>query len=191
MNAPPFHLRLYEPEQDFNFVRNAWFLSGLVCSKKLLEHAFRKEIYDEVTPPLVAQLLETSETIIACDSSNRDVILGFACGLPDRWSAPVLHFVYVKHELRDFNIAPQCLAAIGVHRKTRVICTTWNEWCDSENRKRSAAKEPLMRFNPYFVGVNNAWPRETEPKTVSDAENATTDSSGWGSSIVSRSWLDR
>lgn len=192
MTNPPIHLRHFDPDIDLAFVRDAWIRSGERCAKIALGRWFRKGLYYEMQRDIVTSLLDRAETVVACDSQDRRVVVGFACGEPSTLTHPVLHFVYAKEAFRRFGVAPQCLAAIGVHRMTRVICTTWAEWCDSENEKRAADGRPLMRFNPYPLGVlNGTRARTPEPAPLRNDSDSASDCAGGREKRFFHSWLDR
>lgn len=191
MSEPVFHLRHFEPERDMAFCADAWAHSGQLVYKQTLGGLYREHVYWQFAGDMARSLLGVAETVVACDSKNRDVIIGFACGEPERWRWPILHYVYCKYNTRNFGVAPQCLAAIGVHRDTKVVCTAWSDWCKSENKKRRAGGNPMMYYNPYFVGVSNVRSRAPVEAQVSNGENSFSDRVGGEQPGVLRSWLDR
>ena len=94
-------------EVDWSFIRKAWRETFQHGSLTVL--GADKEHYFEEMTRLFAAIVPHASARIACDSSDDDVRVGFAC-----WTGEVLHYVYVQRDFRGNGIVPDLLDNLAI-----------------------------------------------------------------------------
>jgi hypothetical protein len=103
-------------EEDVPFILSTWLSSyrdspwaGVIPNNK----------YQDVYGEAVSQLISRGSTLTVVHSPmDENHLLGWACTEKTRKSEPVVHFVFVKPDLRRNGIATAALAKAGVdHRQ--------------------------------------------------------------------------
>lgn len=93
---------------------------------------------------LIAELIATSKTYVACSASDSTEIYGFICG-EHIGTTFVLHYIYVKHTFRNLGIGRQLLAQFPVDDSGVSFYT---------HQTGVAAKQAAayhMMYNPYLA----------------------------------------
>jgi GNAT superfamily N-acetyltransferase len=94
-------------ESDWNYMRKAWretFQYGSLA----VDGADKSHYFDEMTR-LFAAIVPTASARIACDPTDDDVRVGFAC-----WTGDVLHYIYVQRDFRGHALAPAMLEGLPI-----------------------------------------------------------------------------
>lgn len=94
-------------ETDWGFMRKAWretFQYGSLA----VDGADKAHYFDEMTR-LFAVIVPYASARIACDASDDDNRVGFAC-----WTDEVLHYVYVMKDFRGHGIVPALLENLPI-----------------------------------------------------------------------------
>lgn len=105
---------------DFNFIANSYLKSYRYGpeTKHLIS-----DIYFDVYKERLNHMIDTSQVLVACSPEDEDQILGYVIHGKAHGKS-VLHYVYVKHFMRNTKIAKTLLsAAIPELGKSMVICT--------------------------------------------------------------------
>lgn len=141
MSALDFVIRPAE-EKDWNFISTAW-LSTYAKSDavQMIKASPELERYAPILDPgkehpnpyygLHRKLIEHLqgragvETLVACDKTYPDLLLGFACGLP---GYKVLHYVCTKWQLKGNGIAEALLTRMFGGCAPQVITHITPEW---------------------------------------------------------------
>jgi ribosomal protein S18 acetylase RimI-like enzyme len=122
-------------QSDVNFILNS-MLSGIRDSNQQLGLS-SFNFFDNVKE-VIKLLLETADTLIACDSEEQDVIYGY-CIFQDS----TLHYVYVKHSLRRLGLGRDLvLEAMGRIPTYYTI---------ESKVSQKLANRFNLKYNPYFL----------------------------------------
>ncbi len=94
-------------EADLAFIRKAWretFQFGSLA----VDGADKSHYFDEMTR-LFAAIVPGASARIACDATDDDVRVGFAC-----WTDDVLHYVYVQRDFRGHGLVRDLLEGLPI-----------------------------------------------------------------------------
>lgn len=94
-------------ENDWPFMRKAWretFQYGSLA----VDGADKEHYFAEMTR-LFAAIVPHASARIACDATDDDVRVGFAC-----WTGDTLHYVYVQRDFRGARIVPDLLDSLPI-----------------------------------------------------------------------------
>lgn len=96
----------------------------------------------------VDQVFDRSDTraLIRHAAGDRDRILGYVV-FCEGAGVPLVHYLYVRRDIRERGIATELLAACGVTREGSVVCTSLGP--DSQRmrgRYKAAVYMPLQEF---------------------------------------------
>ncbi len=94
-------------EGDMNFMRKAWretFQYGSLA----VDGADKTHYFDEMTR-LFAAIVPHASARVACDATDDDVRVGFAC-----WTDHVLHYVYVQRDFRGHGLVAALLEDLPI-----------------------------------------------------------------------------
>jgi len=97
-------------EADVPLIYNSWARS--------YKHQFKKmafPIYKAFIEPVIADCIQHSEILVACDPTDQDEIFGYIV-VEDTIEGPVVHYVYVKSPFRRLGIATMLCQNAGVTR---------------------------------------------------------------------------
>ena len=83
-------------------------LRGCLRETSVGRHADEEHMVREVNALLDAWAAEGARLLVACDTEDEGVLLGFACA-----QAPTLHAVYVRSTFRGLGLARAMLDALG------------------------------------------------------------------------------
>lgn len=99
---PPLFLR-HAHKNDYNFIYNSWL--------KQIEGSYStfgisKKVFYSIYPNVITDLLKSSKTIVAVDSTDHEHIYGYITFFPHyEGNNIILHFVFVKSSFRRWGIA--------------------------------------------------------------------------------------
>jgi GNAT superfamily N-acetyltransferase len=104
------------------------------------------EVYYANHANIVNRLLDTEGVVVLCPEEHPTLILGFACGRVYK-TAILLHYVYVKKNLRHKGLASFLLESFGwrAGEPKPIIATHWTGLVDYIK-----AKHPIGH-NPYLL----------------------------------------
>jgi len=120
---------------DYNFLLSSWLKSA-----RIQHHEVEDKIYFEAYKARVRMMLATRDTMLAVDPDDPLLILGYI-----NYDDSAVHFLYVKHALRNFGIATQLLSQTN---KSFPITVTES----SKVLKHYRTKYPgRIVYNPYIV----------------------------------------
>lgn len=124
---------------DVSFVFSSWLKSfkGAFFAKDIHPKTYFSEQHR-----VVASLLSTCQTYVACAESDPTEIFGFICG-EYMSGAFVLHYIYVKHTFRNLGIARQLLGQF------KVGDVSFYSHHNAVAHKQAAAYHFL--YNPYLA----------------------------------------
>ena len=147
-------------EGDRNFARKNWqeaFVGWLLPHGLMSERtAMKRRFYIGMN-----RLLDTRNSVVACDSDDSNHLLGFACG---QKAPAVLHYVYVKPIYRRCGLA-RALVAAACGPAPVIACTHWG-W----GLPRDAADELVVdEVRLSYVGPMEP-PQSTRMMTDHDTE---------------------
>ena len=91
---------------DDPFIFKSWLRS---CRKSLRGSRSPADVYFAEMHKEVEGILPYAKTLVATDVSDQDFLIGFICTSKLEAVTSILHFVYVKRELRKYEVA-RCLA---------------------------------------------------------------------------------
>lgn len=131
------HLRPYEAA-DHNFVLNSWLKSyrNSDFAKKI-----DNETYYKSHAILIASILATATTIIACDPEAHHVIYGYLCWTPNNDSPDCFHYCYVKGPFRKMGIAKVLVTSVNPGSAYIVTHLTDSLYRDN------------LTYHPYLLGA--------------------------------------
>ena len=100
--------------EDEHFILSSWINSARGSG---FAKCVSPTEYHEGQRRVATGLLQSHGAIVACDPEDQDVIYGWACVDP----VGVLHFAYVKHDLRRAGIARRLLEEAGLGDGTLTV----------------------------------------------------------------------
>jgi hypothetical protein len=120
--------------QDYNFILSSWLKSA--------RHAFpdlSDQVYYEDYKSKVRNTLASKDTMLAVDPEDTSLILGYLVYSPNH----TVHYVYIKHALRNFGIAKKLLQEVAVNNPITATTLT-------STAKRYMSKHPgYIVYNPF------------------------------------------
>jgi predicted GNAT family acetyltransferase len=146
---PQVKIRTYQPD-DFNFVVNSWLNSSheLFPARKI-----NKKYYNKMQTPLFASIIGTSNILVACNSEDPNHIFGYVV-FERLGNEVIVHFIYVKKELRTFGIARQMIeSGIPEWGKQAIAITSMpnlQKTTEDEERVDVMRKWNLV-YDPYIL----------------------------------------
>ncbi len=103
---------------DMNYIRSSWMRSS--CSSKLAR-AMGVEHYRRDVRGLVEMLLTRASVLVACSDQDDATLLGWLA-----YERPaIVHYAYVREELRRNGVATAMLAAAGL--QDGLVATFWTD----------------------------------------------------------------
>lgn len=102
---------------DLNFILDSWVKSygPSPYARAMGRVGSPKELFYVRAEARARALIQVCPVKLACDASDPDVIIGWACGAP-----PFLHYVFVKTHFRHNGIAKHLLSSLGF--KENEVC---------------------------------------------------------------------
>jgi GNAT superfamily N-acetyltransferase len=135
-------IRGYSKAEDFNFIINSWLKSYRVSPSC---RDISNGIYFAGQTDIIENLLRNPETIgmILCAKDDPDQIMGYA--IFDN-SAPVLHYLYVKHPFRKRGFGKLLFSIVQDHHRNKRIHVT-----SLPRNMGKMVKKYHMVYNPYVI----------------------------------------
>lgn len=100
---------------DINFILKSWLRTSKVLNPEIPDTMFYREKEKEIKDAIASELVEFQ---IYHPEGDEDTILGFIVYTPLK-QANILHFIYVKKDLRRQGFASNMVEAVGdVHVTT-------------------------------------------------------------------------
>ena len=130
------HLRPYDPS-DHNFILNSWLKSyrNSDFGKKI-----PNDVYYKSHAILIASILATATTVVACDPEAHHVVYGYLCYSPNNEGPDYFHYIYCKNSFRKLGIAKALVTAVNPGSAFIVTHLTDSLYRDN------------LTYNPYLLG---------------------------------------
>lgn len=120
--------------EDYNFLLSSWLKSA-----RLQHEQVDDAIYFSYYKTLVKTLLATKDTLLAVDPEDESSIIGYVT-----YDNQAVHYLYVKHALRNFGIAKQLIAVTNLDKPITVTSS-------SKALRSYQSKHPgLISYNPFL-----------------------------------------
>jgi ribosomal protein S18 acetylase RimI-like enzyme len=141
---------------DVPFIFNSWLKSfrGAFFAKDIHPKTYYGEHHK-----IVASLLQTCTTYVACDDNDPTNIYGFVCG-EYMDGAFVLHYIYVKHTFRNFGIATKLIQKFPIAAPGISFYTHHNAVSQKIAIAYNFLYSPYLAFLPEY--------RKNKPKNALD-----------------------
>jgi GNAT superfamily N-acetyltransferase len=110
-------------DEDINFILKSWLRTSKMLHPEIEANIFYRDKEIEIKEFLSSELVEFK---IYCPKEDPDTILGFVVYTPVK-SGNILHFIYVKKDLRRQGFAANMLEAIG---DSHIATEKPPRWCD-------------------------------------------------------------
>lgn len=140
---------------DKDFVFSTWLKSYKYSSyfaqriKKYYFFKYHQKVLDAIWER------ETSHCLIACLKEDESVILGYI--VVERFEKPILHFIYVKSNFRNFGIAKSLIDESEID----LSLAFFTHWCFVKVLNDDGSyyfdndwffrKFPNLTYNPYLI----------------------------------------
>lgn len=106
--------------EDYPIIFNSWLKS---YSKDYVKHkGVPSQIYYQGQHLLIERLLFDGTTLVAVDSEDPNIVLGYCVGTKAD-DTYIVHYVYVKKDFRGMGIASSILKYAGVTKNSNIVYT--------------------------------------------------------------------
>jgi len=107
-------------KEDYPIIFNSWLKS---YSKEYVKYKnVPNQIYYQGQHLLIENLLSNSTTLVAVDSEDQNIVLGYCVGTKSE-DTFVVHYIYVKKDFRGMKIASNILKYAGVTPESNIVFT--------------------------------------------------------------------
>jgi len=136
--------REYRKQTDESFIYANWLCHFFEQSYFAIR--ITDKIYFEGHRGVIDKLLQKSQTLMAVDEQDEDVIVGFM--VYELSTEPVIHYIFIKEDFRKIGIGKKLLAKVT---DGTFSFTHWSYDVDKIEKKSTYQKR--MIYNPYLLGI--------------------------------------
>jgi GNAT superfamily N-acetyltransferase len=123
---------------DYNFILSSWLKSA-----RLQYRDVDDSVYFSAFKTKVRNKLARKDTVLAVDPESPELILGYV-----NYDSEAIHYLYVKHALRNFGIASQLIAHVQAEQGLQFPILVSES---SRVLKEYSAKNPdKFIYNPFL-----------------------------------------
>ena len=159
----PITLRLAN-EADLPFIFNSWLRSYKTSH---FAKNIESTIYYSEQHKVIEKLLQSYDTIVACDPNDSSQIYGFInAGYTDNFFT--LNYIYVKHTFRHMGIGKSLLNAFDHDNQYIGIYTHANHVARKLDQKYNMIYHPYVGLNPEQYNTVKASQAEETPQLDHD-----------------------
>lgn len=183
MTDTPVRIRL-AVESDVNYMLKTW---RETYRTSLWARRMDNQVYHSFHRKVCEDLLRTATTAIAANNDDPTHILGFMVGERMR-GALVIHFAFVRFELRRWGVAKLMLHEVFERRENEpIVCSHWVRMLDDLPPAYRLVYNPYVLFQQFrerLNGRHDSSPAQSHPQAEGDAAEAS-DGQGRGALTVS------
>lgn len=140
MSEETFKVRLAK-EEDLNFILATWlnhYKDFSYFAKRI-----RRSVFFTFHHAIAERLIRKSQILIAYPDEDEDIIFGFL--VYERGADPIVHFAFVKQELRRMGIATLMFKRAAID-PDKCVFTHWTMTTNA-----LTVRWPNAEYNPYLI----------------------------------------